>query len=128
VSVAAASLVATGPALAQEDFGRIVTTLRACAGIEDMVARVQCYDNNIYPREPGPREPGPREPGTSSPQRSQASSQASSHPNSAADPTSAPPAPPVVAAPAAGATPAAGFGREMVRQPAQAARPASDDT
>ncbi|TIX49714.1 hypothetical protein [Alteraurantiacibacter aquimixticola] len=43
-----AALVATTPAAAQEeDYERIVTIMRACAEIEDVMARVTCYDNNI---------------------------------------------------------------------------------
>lgn len=36
------------PASAQEDdYERIVTIMRACAEIDDVMARVTCYDNNI---------------------------------------------------------------------------------
>lgn len=34
---------------AQEDYRAIVTIMRACAQIEDVAARVMCYDNNIRP-------------------------------------------------------------------------------
>jgi hypothetical protein len=34
---------------AQEDYRAIVTIMRACAQIEDVPARVLCYDNNIRP-------------------------------------------------------------------------------
>lgn len=38
----------TAPASAQdEDYERIVTIMRACAQIGDVMARVTCYDNNI---------------------------------------------------------------------------------
>jgi hypothetical protein len=91
-------LAAPGPVLAQEDFERIVTTLRACAPIEDIAARVMCYDNNIYPRAAEAALPSR-------------------------------PSAPVAPAPTAGAAPSgpAGFGREMVRQPPQAERPAAED-
>lgn len=49
---AVAALTLT-PALAHaqdEDYETIVTVMRACSQIEDMVARVACYDNNIAPR------------------------------------------------------------------------------
>lgn len=49
----AAQMPAAGPARAQEDYERIVMTMRACAGIEDMAARVMCYDNNVAPRSAG---------------------------------------------------------------------------
>ena len=39
------------PASAQdEDYQQIVVIMRACAQIEDVAARVTCYDNNIGPR------------------------------------------------------------------------------
>ena len=47
----AALLAAPAPSHAQsEDYETIVTIMRACAQIDDMVARVTCYDNNILPR------------------------------------------------------------------------------
>lgn len=36
-----------------EDFERTVTIMRACSQIEEMVARVTCYDNNIGPSAEG---------------------------------------------------------------------------
>lgn len=46
---AAAALAMPGAAEAQEDYRTIVTIMRACAQIEDIKARVTCYDNNIRP-------------------------------------------------------------------------------
>lgn len=56
------------PATAQEadeDYRRIVTIMRACATIEDVPARVACYDNNIGPPDgrvnaSAPPPPAPR--------------------------------------------------------------------
>jgi hypothetical protein len=49
---ALAALAAALPgqvAAQEEDYRRIVTIMRACATIEDVPARVACYDNNIRP-------------------------------------------------------------------------------
>ena len=46
--VAIGFLFAPATATAQdEDYERIVTIMRACSQIDDMVARVTCYDNNV---------------------------------------------------------------------------------
>jgi hypothetical protein len=54
---AALAVLAPSAAHAQEDFEAIVTIMRACAQIEEISARVTCYDNNIRPRTPGPASP-----------------------------------------------------------------------
>ena len=46
-SLAIGFLLAPASVVAQEDYERIVTIMRACSQIEDMVARVTCYDNNV---------------------------------------------------------------------------------
>ena len=53
LAFAAASLAVSAPSVAQaqdEDYRMIVTIMRACAQIDDINARVTCYDNNIIPR------------------------------------------------------------------------------
>lgn len=45
-----ASLQAMPLRAQDEDYERIVIIMRACAEIEDVMARVTCYDNNIGPR------------------------------------------------------------------------------
>lgn len=49
VLVGTGALLSGPQALAQEDYRAIVTIMRACAQIEDVPARVMCYDNNIRP-------------------------------------------------------------------------------
>lgn len=44
------AVVAAAPVHAQEDYKTIVTIMRACSQIDDVTARVTCYDNNIAPR------------------------------------------------------------------------------
>lgn len=47
-----------GSAAAQEeDYERIVTIMRACAQIDDVMARVSCYDNNIGAQSPASAQP-----------------------------------------------------------------------
>lgn len=47
-SLLLAATVPAVPALAQQgDYERIVIIMRACAEIDDVMARVTCYDNNI---------------------------------------------------------------------------------
>ena len=53
------SLALASPASAQEDYRAIVTIMRACAAIDDVAARVMCYDNNIQPPAQADASSGP---------------------------------------------------------------------
>lgn len=55
---AAAAFAVPASAQQDEDYERIVTIMRACAQIDDVMARVTCYDNNIGARDmPTARRP-----------------------------------------------------------------------
>lgn len=111
--IAAAVAVGTAafPAAAQdEDYRAIVTIMRACAQIEDVAARVMCYDNNIRPPASASRlaPPAPATPAVTPP--------LSQGPARAASPSTA-------ASPA----PQASFGSETLpRSVAESAAPAGE--
>lgn len=50
-AITALVLMPTASHAQNEDYEAIVTIMRACSVIEDLVARVTCYDNNIAPGE-----------------------------------------------------------------------------
>ena len=59
LSAAGAAVIASTPALAQVDMTAVPDSLIECSKIEDVMARVACYDRNIRPAA-GPAEEAPR--------------------------------------------------------------------